>query len=189
MWGFAAWYNKRTDIYQRLTLDRWHWSALSCCLLIDPPSTDVFTQSAKQLILVSCVLKLGDLQDPTEHPQLTTIFWSRSLQWGSHCSLISTLDCWTFAATASSLNPNLLFDRVVQKIWIRRWNKRSTHMLMPHLPWTGSPKWYSCGYHLKACLLPKVCLLNLGWRASFFKIELSSNTVHKPPYECSAKKK
>ena len=189
MWGFAGWYNKHADIYQRLTLDRWHWSALSCCLLIDPPSTDVFTQSAKQLILVSCVLKLGDLQDPTEHPQLTTIFWSRSLQWGSHCSLISTLDCWTFAAAANSLNPNLLFDRVVQKIWIRRWNKSSTHMLMPHLPWTGSPKWYSCGYHLKACLLPKVCLLNLGWRASFFKIELSSNTVHKPPYECSAKKK
>ena len=54
MWGFAAWYNKRTDIYQRLTLDRWHWSALSCCLLIDPPSTDVCTQSAKQFILVVC---------------------------------------------------------------------------------------------------------------------------------------
>ena len=50
VWGFAAWYNKHADIYQRLTLERWHWSALSCCLLIDPPSTDVFTQSAKQLI-------------------------------------------------------------------------------------------------------------------------------------------
>ena len=49
--GFAAWYNKHADIYQRLTLERWHWSALTCCLLIDPPSTDVFTQTAKQLTL------------------------------------------------------------------------------------------------------------------------------------------